>query len=127
MTSREENRRLAEAYAEAMGSGVGDPQLPNDPADGPSNFNHDYAACQDMSCVRCDAYGDGYTAGKEAAYFKVRNWHPKQHAPSCGRNPCIAARSVIEKTGMPTEPKTDRPRLTQSGTQQFAKSTIRVS
>ena len=85
MASREENRRLAEAYAEAMGIRAGDPQL------------HDYAACQDLSCVRCDAYGDGYSAGKETAYFEVRNWHPKQHAPSCGCNPCIAARSVLAK------------------------------
>ena len=49
------------------------------------------------SCVLCEAYGDGYTAGKEKAYFEVRNWHPKEHAPSCGCNACMAARSVIEK------------------------------
>ena len=99
MTSRDDNRRLAETYAESMGIGVGDPQLPDDPAGGPANFTHDYAACQEVSCVLCDACGDGYTAGKEAAYFEVRNWHPKQHAPSCGCNPCMAARSVIEKVG----------------------------
>ena len=85
MTSRDDNKRLAEAYAEAMGIRAGDPQL------------HDYAACQSPICALCDAYGDGYTAGKEAAYFEVRNWHPRQHAPSCGCNPCIAARSVMSK------------------------------
>ena len=55
------------------------------------------AACQDPICPLCEAYGDGYTAGKEKAYFEVRTWHPKEHAPSCGCNPCMAARSVIEK------------------------------
>ena len=89
MASREENRRLAEAYAEAMG--IGDTNLPDE-------STHDYAACQAPICALCDAYGDGYTAGKEMAYFEVRNWHPKEHAPSCGCNPCMAARSVIEKT-----------------------------
>ncbi len=98
MTSRDDNRRLAEAYAETMGIGAGDSGL-SDLTDGPADFTHDYAACQELSCVRCDAYGDGYTAGKETAYFEVRNWHPKQHAPSCGCNPCMAARSVIEKVG----------------------------
>ena len=97
MTSRDDNRRLAEAYAEAMGIGADDPQTHDDMADDPDNFTHDYAACQDLSCVRCDAYGDGYSAGKETAYFEVRNWHPQQHAPSCGCNPCIAARSVMSK------------------------------
>ena len=65
MTSREDNRRLAEAYNEAMGIGADDPQIHDDIADAPDNFTHDYAACQDLSCVRCDAYGDGYSAGKE--------------------------------------------------------------
>ena len=88
MTSREDNRRLAEAYAEAMG--IGDTNLPDE-------TTHDYAACQAPICALCDAYGDGYTAGKEMAYFEVRNWHPQQHAPTCGCNPCITARSVIEK------------------------------
>ena len=56
MTSRDENRRLAEAYAKAMGIGVGDTQLHNSLADGPDKFTHDYAACQEVSCFRCAAY-----------------------------------------------------------------------
>ena len=53
----------------------------------------------DAIMALCDAYGDGYSAGKETAYFEVRNWHPQQHAPSCGclTDPCIAARSVMSK------------------------------
>ena len=97
MTSRDENRRLAEAFAEAMGIGVDDAQIHDDPADEPDSFTHNYAACQNPVCALCDAYGDGYSAGKEKAYFEVRNWHPKQHAPSCGCNPCMAARSVLNK------------------------------
>ena len=56
-----------------------------------------YDTCTDPLCVRCDAYGDGYSRGKEKAFWEVRTWHPKEHAPSCGCNPCMAARSVIEK------------------------------
>ena len=95
MTSREDNRRLAEAYNEAMG--IGDTNLPDELTDDPDDFSHNYAACQDPICPLCEAYGDGYTVGKEKAYFEVRSWHPKEHAPSCGCNPCMAARSVIEK------------------------------
>ena len=64
MTSREDNRRLAEAYAEAMG--IGDTNLDDE-------STHDYAACQDPICALREAYGDGYTTGKEMAYFEVRN------------------------------------------------------
>ena len=88
MTSREDNRRLAEVYGEAIGTG--DTNLAGE-------STHDYAVCQAPICALCDAYGDGYTAGKEKAYFEVRNWHPKEHAPSCGCNPCMAARSVMSK------------------------------
>ena len=85
MTSREDNRRRAEAYNEAMG--IGDTKPHDELTDDPDGFTHDYAACQDPICSLCEAYGDGYTAGKEKAYFEVRTWHPKEHAPSCGCNP----------------------------------------
>ena len=61
MTSSEENRELAEAYAEAMG--IGDTNLPDD-------FTHNYLACQDPICALCDAYGDGYSAGKETGVLR---------------------------------------------------------
>ena len=63
MASREDNRRLAEAYNEAMG--IGDTNLDEELTDDPDGFTHDYAACKDPICALCDAYGDGYTAGKE--------------------------------------------------------------
>ena len=34
---------------------------------------------------------------RKIAYSEVRNWHPQQHAPSCGCNPCMAVRSVLAK------------------------------
>ena len=95
MTCREENRRLAETYAEAMG--IGDTTLHDERTGGPAEATHDYAGCQNPICALCDAYGDGYTAGKKMAYFEVRNWHPQQHAPSCGCNPCMAAWSVLSR------------------------------
>ena len=94
MTSREDNRRLAEAYAEAMG--IGDTNLPDELTDVPDNFTHNYAGCQEPVCALCDAYGDGYTAGKEMAYFEVRNWHPQQHAPSL-RVQSVYGREVGDK------------------------------
>ena len=63
MTSREDNKRLAEAYNEAMG--IGDTKPHDELTDDPDDFTHDYAACQDPICALCEAYGDGYTAGKE--------------------------------------------------------------
>ena len=75
MPSKEENRQLAEAYNEAMG--IGDTNLPDELTDVPDDFKHNYAGCQDPICVLCEAYGDGYTAGKEKAYFEVRTWHPE--------------------------------------------------
>ena len=63
MASREDNRRLAEAYNEAMG--IGDAKTPRR-ADGrpPTTSAHNYAACQDPICPLCEAYGDGYTGGQ---------------------------------------------------------------
>ena len=95
MMSREDNRRLAEAYNEAMG--IGDTTLDEELTDDPNEFTHDYATCQNELCVLCAAYLDGYNQGEEKAYFEVRTWHPKEHAPSCGCNPCMAARSVLSK------------------------------
>ena len=48
MTSREDNRRLAEAYNEAMG--IGGTNLHDELTDDPDGFTHDYAACQDPIC-----------------------------------------------------------------------------
>ena len=62
MTSREDNKRLAEAYNEAMG--IGDTKPHDELTDDPDDFTHDYAACQDPICPLCEAYGDGYTAGQ---------------------------------------------------------------
>ena len=53
MTSREDNRRLAEAYNEAMG--IGDTNLDDELTDDPNDFTHDYAACQDPICPLCEA------------------------------------------------------------------------
>ena len=41
MMSREDNRRLAEAYNEAMG--IGDTTLDEELTDDPNEFTHDYA------------------------------------------------------------------------------------
>ena len=78
-------------------SGIGDTKLHDERIGDRDDFTHDYAACQDELCILCSAYLDGYNQGEEKAYFKVRNWHPQQHAPSCGCNPCMAARSVLSK------------------------------
>ena len=58
---------------------------------------HDYTTCQDALCVRCESYGDGYTAGKGSAHLEVREWRAKQHADDCGCEPCITVFSVLKK------------------------------
>ena len=32
---------------------------------------HDPAYCELAVCDRCDSYGDGYSAGKDAAHFAI--------------------------------------------------------
>lgn len=34
---------------------------------------HEYASCQSALCALCDAYGDGYTAGKDKANWELLN------------------------------------------------------
>ena len=38
--------------------------------------SHDPADCELAVCHRCDSYGDGYSAGKDAAYFAISTWEP---------------------------------------------------
>lgn len=51
---------------------------------------HDPALCNLAVCNRCDAYGDGYAAGKVKAYEEVSNilGAPDLHDPDCGCAPC---------------------------------------
>ena len=35
---------------------------------------HEPADCELAVCDRCDSYGDGYAAGKDAAYFAISTW-----------------------------------------------------
>lgn len=62
-------------------------------------MNHDYAGCQVAPCPLCEAYGDGYAAGKAKAFEEVRAraqaWQSAPHADDCGCEPCISVRTVI--------------------------------
>ena len=40
-------------------------------AEGMTSSTHDPADCELAVCDRCDSYGDGYSAGKDAAYFAL--------------------------------------------------------
>ena len=55
---------------------------------------HDYAGCQLEACALCDAYGDGYTHGKDNARFEVYTIIDAPHAPDCGCEPCRVIRRV---------------------------------
>ena len=46
--------------------------------------SHDPAYCELAVCDRCDSYGDGYAAGKDAAYFAISTWKLGAHASDCG-------------------------------------------
>ena len=41
-----------------------------------------------------DAYGDGYSRGKEACHSELRAWSP--HAPRCGCEPCQTVATVVK-------------------------------
>ena len=38
---------------------------------------HEPADCELAVCDRCDSYGDGYAAGKDAAYFAISTWEAR--------------------------------------------------
>ena len=58
---------------------------------------HDPADCELVACDRCDSYGDGYAAGKDAAHFETRVWDLGTHAVDCGCMPCETIRLVVLK------------------------------
>ena len=41
--------------------------------------DHDYAACQNELCVRCEAFGDGYRQGKGRRWRYSRHRNPLPH------------------------------------------------
>ena len=45
----------------------------------------------------CDCYAEGYTHGKEKAYFEVRTILDSNHAESCGCEPCRTVREVLRR------------------------------
>ena len=58
---------------------------------------HDPADCELATCDRCDSYGDGYAAGKDAAYFAISTWELGAHALDCGCRPCETIRQAVSK------------------------------
>ena len=59
---------------------------------------HDYAACESLACDLCDAYGDGYSAGKAAAFFEILNVG-SDHLKDCGCTPCGVRRTLQTDRG----------------------------
>ena len=49
------------------------------------------------ACDRCDSYGDGYSAGKDAAHFAISTWELGAHALDCGCMPCETIRQAVSK------------------------------
>ena len=49
-----------------------------------TSSTHEPADCELAACDRCDSYGDGYAAGKDAAYFAISTWELGAHASDCG-------------------------------------------
>ncbi len=59
-------------------------------------MTHDPAYCTEVEiCDRCDAYGDGYSAGKAKAHEETRAVVQGRHAQGCGCEPCITVRVVL--------------------------------
>ena len=59
-------------------------------------MSHDPAGCPRSYCPECDAYGDGYIAGKTKAFSEVSAavLHGG-HAPDCGCQPCRVVAAVV--------------------------------
>ena len=55
---------------------------------------HEYAGCEDLACELCDAYGDGYSAGKDKLEDELRSRLKTRHAAGCGCRPCKLIRAV---------------------------------
>ena len=56
---------------------------------------HDYAGCRIQVCGLCDAYSDGYSHGKDKAFFEIRAVPDAGHAQDCGCRPCNAVRDSV--------------------------------
>ena len=85
MTSREDNKRLAEAYTEAMG--IGGQKLHDKRTDDPESSPTTTPAARIRYAPTATPTAMDTLRARRRAYFEVRNWHPRQHAPSCGCNP----------------------------------------
>ena len=57
-------------------------------------MTHDFAGCTDLACELCDAYGDGYSAGKDKLEHELRARLQTRHAAGCGCRPCVLVRAV---------------------------------
>ena len=57
-------------------------------------MTHEVAGCQIEGCDLCAAYGQGYAAGKDAAYSEVMGVLFVGHARGCGCAPCTVVRKV---------------------------------
>ena len=62
-------------------------------------MSHNYSGCQYEVCALCDAYGDGYSNGKDKSLFEcalaVIHW---QSNPGCRCSACSALKSVPLRT-----------------------------
>ena len=57
----------------------------------------------------CPCYGEGYSNGKDIAYFEIEMWERDLHAIDCGCQPCIAVRRVAAKLGLGLKPPPEPP------------------
>ena len=63
-------------------------------------MSHDPALCDRAVCPECDAYGDGYAAGKAKSYEEIEAVLSSDHTPDCGCQPCLVvkvSRGVSER------------------------------
>ena len=58
-----------------------------------TSSTHEPADCELAACDRCDSYGDGYSAGKDAAHFA------DPHCGSSGLTPQTAAAGRARRSG----------------------------
>ena len=65
----------------------------------------------DCNCEKdpCPCYGEGYSNGKNNAYFEIKVHDIGQHGWDCGCRPCVAYQLVAGKMGMELKPPPELP------------------
>ena len=58
-------------------------------------MSHNYSGCQLPACELCDAYNEGYAAGKDKAHAELRAGDYLSHPDEDGCAPCLTFKHIL--------------------------------